>query len=332
MYSIVDTHAHLLAQVNGRYWNWERPHPLAKDHRLDEYLADIEDARFSIDGLIWIEADTKYTLDEGIDGVWAPIAECKYVLRYSTGTLQGEGSTRPGFIKVLVPWAPIPWGDDLKAYVDILAKELGPQFQRVKAFRFLLQDKPPKTMTDPKFIEGLKWLDAHHYAFDWGIDVHNGGLWQFEESILVFQLVPNVRYIINHLTKPNLDLEASEIEQSEQFQQWKSYMEKIYATTPNSYMKLSGGFSELPKLKLGNLDATVESIYPWFKVAFDLWGTERTIWATNWPVCAMFSGESLALKWFTITECLFDKIELPETDRKKIYETNYLSAYNVRDE
>lgn len=329
MYNIVDTHAHLLAQTNQHLWNWEPPHPLAKNLRLDEYISDIQDDRFSITGLIWIEADAKYELDKGLEGVKAPIEECKFVSRYNTGTLEGEGTTRPDFVKILVPWAPIPWGDRVGAYVEALEKELGPEFLKVKAFRFLLQDKPPQTMTDPKFIEGLEWLDKNDYAFDWGIDIHNGGLWQFQELLEVFQKVPNVRYIINHLTKPNLDIEPLEINNNEQFLKWKSYMEQIYKATPNSYMKFSGGFSELPKRKFGDLESTVDAIYPWFKVTFDLWGADRTIWATNWPVCAMFSGENLALKWFDVTEALFDRIELPEADRRKVYETNYLHAYNI---
>ncbi|SGZ58610.1 CIC11C00000005781 [Sungouiella intermedia] len=327
MYSIVDTHVHLMADVHD-YWNWNYPHPLAGNHRLDEYAAESHDlstkSRFTVDGLIWIEADAKYEIDKGLDGVRNPIEECQFVLRYISGTRSGEGTTNAEFIKALVPWAPIPWGYKVQLYVDELKKELGQEFSHVKAFRFLVQDKPSGTIVDSEFIDGLRWMDAHNYAFDWGIDVHNGGLWQFRESLEVFNKVPHLRYIINHLTKPNLEL-GLDVESTEQFILWKSYMKRIFEATPNSYMKLSGGFSELQG-KLTS-EEIVDRVYPWFKVTFDLWGVDRTIWASNWPVCAINSGPNLVAKWFTITERIFDKVGVEEDDRQKIYNGNWLKAY-----
>ncbi|KAF5211029.1 hypothetical protein E0198_002319 [Clavispora lusitaniae] len=331
MYSIVDTHVHLLADVHNLVWQWRAPHPLSGDHRVDEFISQCKDeqARFSVKGLVWIEADALYDLDKGIDGVRGPIEECKFVSRYYSGTQSGEGETRPGFIKAMMPWAPIPWGQDVVEYVEVLKKELGPQFEHVKGFRYLLQDKEPGTMTTAKFISGLKWIQEKDYAFEWGIDIHNGGLWQFEESIEVFRQVPNTRYLINHLTKPNLDLDPKKTHESEQFQKWKQCMQQIYELTPNSYMKLSGGFSELPESLWNDLEKAVETIYPWFKVCFDLWGAERTIWASNWPVCSMFAGPELHSKWFSVTEGLFDKIDLSKEDRQKIYESNWERAFGV---
>lgn len=329
MYPITDSHVHLVCSQNKHLWHWTPPHPLAKNLRLDEYLqdeSDIKNSAFEIEGLVWIEADSVYVLDNGIEGVRAPIDECAYVSRYNSETKDGEGESKPGFVKAYIPWAPIPWGNGLEQYVDEMKKQVA-DFQLVKGFRFLLQDKPKETMLDPKFIEGLRWLEAHNYVFDWGIDLRCGGMWQFEETLSVFRQVPNVKYIINHLTKPNL--RAVHPEETEEFRLWADYMAQFYALTPNSYMKLSGGFSELPEELYNDTQAAADRIFPWFKVAFDLWGSERTIWASNWPVCAMFAGEGLNTKWFNITEALFDRISLPEAERLKVYSTNYLEAYNI---
>lgn len=318
MYSIIDSHIHLLDE-NEDLWNWEHPHFLAGNHRLQDYIQDSQSNQFHIRGVVWIEADARYTLDNGIEGTRAPIDECKFVLEYL--------GLYPGYVVALVPWAPVPWGSKVSNYVAELKKELGSNFSAIKGFRFLLQDKPSGVMTDPAFISGLKWFQDHDYAFDWGIDIHNGGSWQFEESISVFQQVPNIRYIINHLTKPNLDIDPAHVDENTQFQQWKKDMTRIYELTPRSYMKLSGGFSEIQDIE--DLDHVVDAVFPWFKHSFDLWGVDRTIWASNWPVCSMSTGDNLAAKWFAVTEKLFDRIELSVADRKKVYEDNWRAAYKV---
>lgn len=318
MFSIIDSHIHLLDEDED-LWNWKHPHFLAGNHRLQDYIQDSQSTQFHVSGVVWIEADARYTLDNGIEGTRAPIEECKFVLKYLI--------LNPGYVVAMVPWAPVPWGSKVSNYVAELKKVLGSNFSAVKGFRFLLQDKPSGVMTDAAFISGLKWFQDHDYAFDWGIDIHNGGSWQFEESIAVFQQVPNIRYILNHLTKPNLDVDPAHVDENTEFQQWKDDMTRIYELTPMSYMKLSGGFSELQDTD--DLDHVVNAVFPWFKHSFDLWGVDRTIWASNWPVCSMSAGDNLAAKWFAVTEKLFDRIDLSVADRKKIYEENWKAAYKV---
>lgn len=323
MYSIVDSHVHLIA--SGRpLWKWQEPHPLSGDFRLAEYCNEDENTerdRFSVEGLVWIEADSPYTLDLGLDGVRTPIAECAFVVE--------ESRSRPGYIKAMIPWAPIAWGTRLGEYVDALQTAVGDDFARVKGFRFLLQDKPRGTMLAAEFVEGLQWVDARDYVFEWGIDMHNGGLWQFEESLQVFRQVPRLKYIINHLTKPNLALDPQTVRASGDFLEWKRCMEEMYRATPNSYMKLLGGLSELPEHLLRDADAAAAAIWPWFEVCFALWGPSRTIWASNWPVCRLQSGPHLNDQWFEITEKLFDQAEVSVEDRTRVYSTNYLRAYNI---
>lgn len=332
MYNLVDTHVHLMAGSALLLWRWKHPHPLSGDFRLDEYTHENDrhrDARFAVRGVVWIEADTPYTLDSGLDGVRAPIEECAFVSRYATGPNHGEGSVRPGYIVALIPWAPVPWGNGLAEYVSAVERATGSEFAKVKGFRFLLQDKPPGTMGQRGFVEGLKWLAANDYVFDWGVDLHSGGLWQFHESVEVFRQVPNVKYIINHMTKPNLELDPGTIDKDAEFVEWKRLMEDFHRLTPNSYMKLSGGFSELPDHLLKDKDAAVSALFPWFSVCFDLWGAERMIWASNWPVYGLFSGEGLSAQWFDITEALFDRADVSHADRLKIYTSNYAKAYNI---
>lgn len=321
---VIDSHIHVLALKNQHILKWHGDHPLNKQCRLEEYLEQSKNEHIDIDGVVVIEFDPAADLDKGIEGCQNSIEEYKYVSRIIDGTLDPEeGSNKwKQMIKAYVPWAPMPLGAKvLQEFVEKL-KSSANNFNYIKGFRFLLQDKPPKVMLQPNFIEALKWLEQNNFIFDWGIDLRSGGLWQFEESIELFKQVPNVKYIINHLTKPSYT-------NTENFDAWKELMQQIYHLTPNSYMKLSGGFSELPVELADDLDECTRLIYPWFKVCFDLWGVERTIWASNWPVCALFGGPDVAPKWFKITEKLFDMIDLPTSDRHKIYYENYKVAYNL---
>lgn len=334
-YKLIDSHVHLFAKRNLRLLKWDESHPLHSDFRLDEYLKYSENEKFQIEGLVFIETDPIADLSKGLKGCEYPIQEYLYVTRNITGNLHtGEGESsdlKRNFIKAIVPWAPMPLGKIvLSDYVEALkSRSLNDGFNLVKGFRYLVQDKPPNTMLQRDFVQSLKWLDDNNFIFDWGIDLRCGGLWQFEETIEVLKQVPNLKYIINHLTKPNLSIDPANAEESDEFLQWKSYMNQIYENSPNSYMKLSGSFSELPSEIIENKDKCVEYIYPWFKVCFDLWGVDRTIWASNWPVCSLPVGEDLTSKWFEVTEMLFDKIGLKEESRMKIYSTNYLNAYNL---
>ncbi|CAH6723310.1 L-rhamnono-gamma-lactonase [[Candida] jaroonii] len=307
---VIDSHIHLSSLANQRLLKWQGDHVLNKNCRLEDY---VEENSLEVDGIIIIEFSALNT--ENHQGT---IDEYKYYSRVIQGTLDGEEGSNDlkHLVKAVIPWVPMNEGaDKVESYIENYKDD---SFPYVKGFRYLLQDKPPQVMTTPQFISSLKYLDDNNFTFDWGIDLRCGGWWQFEETLEVFQKVPNVKYIINHLCKPTY--------KAEDVERWGKFMKSMYELTPNSYMKLSGGFSELEKND--DLDECVELIYPWFKIVMDLWGVERTIWASNWPVCAMFTDD-LNKRWFTVTEKLFDRINLPVKDRQRIYNENYLSAYNL---
>lgn len=71
----------------------------------------------------------------------------------------------------------------LSRYVEQVKIRAGHVSNRITGFRYLVQDKPKATMLQPGFIEGLRWLGEHGYAFDLGVDQRSGGLWQLHEAI-----------------------------------------------------------------------------------------------------------------------------------------------------
>ena len=332
MVTVTDSHIHLLSLKNQDILKWKEGHPLHKHCRLEEYFSQNKTPNVDVDGVVMIEYDPFVDHKKGLQGYNNGIKEYLYGLRIAKGELApDEGDNQfQNYLKAIIPIAPAPLGpQSMEQYVSDMKSQDPENFHIVKGFRYLVQDKPPGTMTESKFVDSLLWLHKHDYVFDWGIDVHSGGLWQFEETLQVVKQVPDLKYIINHLTKPNLEIPPEEIDTNPQFVQWKQYMTEIYHCTPNSYMKVSGGFSEMPPEKINDLDLCTEAVFPWFKVCFDLWGVERMLWASNWPVCALATeNNQLVNKWFTVTEKLFDRVGMNEEDREKVYRHNCAKAYN----
>lgn len=55
-----------------------------------------------------------------------------------------------------------------------------------------------------------------------------------------------------------------------------------------TYMKLSGGFSEMPASLISQDPAAIfEAIFPWLGVVLATFGPRRTMFASDWPVCTV---------------------------------------------
>ncbi len=339
----IDTHVHLYGtpQLKNLAWMKESENsPLNSSHTIDKYITDASDIdNLDIEGIIFIEVDVKssVTTIPQEQGWELPIEEYAMIGRIISGKLdpnEGESNKKTrNLIKGFIPWAPIPLGKEaVDKYITLLKNKDKECYQFVKGFRYLVQDKPPKTMLQDKFIESLNWISENGFVFDLGIDVHNpnGGLWQFEEAFEMFSKTPNTTYIINHLTKPDLEANPKTIENYDKFIKWRELMTKL-SKHEKSYMKFSGGFSELPIEIVNNLEKCIDYIYPWAKTCFELWGEDRFIWGSDWPVCTLkFEGSSKSInRWSTICGNLLGKFGVNEEGKNKIFYINAKKAYNL---
>lgn len=113
--------------------------------------------------------------------------EVDWLKRIALGTpKEGEGHTaeHSKLCLAIIPWAPLPSGvEALERYVGEVEKRAGKSWEKVKGFRYLVQDKPRGTMLTDDFIEGLKWLGRKGLVFDLGVDQHSGGRWQLDEAV-----------------------------------------------------------------------------------------------------------------------------------------------------
>lgn len=90
-------------------------------------------------------------------------------------------------VRGIVPWAPMNLGiPAMERYWSLLALDRQDESGRrkmLKGFRYLIQDKPRGTITEPKFVAAMEWVWRKGLAVEIGIDVRSGGIEQLEEVV-----------------------------------------------------------------------------------------------------------------------------------------------------
>jgi len=117
------------------------------------------------------------------------------------------------------------------------------------------------------FHRGLQVLADHDLTFD---------LHSYPDTIkfipVLAEKVPKLRMVIDHIAKPYYD-------KPEAFSEWCTHMTNA-AKYPNVYCKLSGLINEIP-------DWSVEKFQPYVDHCLKVFGVERCMYGSDWPVCKL---------------------------------------------
>jgi len=209
---------------------------------------------------VFAPANLKPLLDEtGIDGTIlvqaAPTtAETDYMLGIARST---------------------PWVLGVVGWVDLLAPDVIAQL-RTRAsdplfvgVRPMLQDLPdPEWILLPALAPALETIAAEGLIFDALILSH-----QIAAITELAERHPRLPIILDHGAKPRLgDADA--------MRRWARDMEKL-AAMPNAACKVSGLLTELTYT--GTRDDVARAI----GVLFDLFGAQRLVWGSDWPVLTL---------------------------------------------
>ncbi|KAK6067461.1 amidohydrolase [Seiridium cupressi] len=338
---IIDSHIHLYPEAELETLAWCTPDgPLAKQHSLEEYKAATSSSPGPVKGFIFLETDRKNDLEAGAkDGSgWKyPLMEVDWLRRIALGQPKdGEGHTKEdaSLCAAYIPWAPLPSGPKvLEKYIDLVQKEAGDSWKKIRGFRYLLQDKPDKTCLTDDFIESLKLLGRRGFVFDVGINQHDRGRIQLEETVEMIDRahegVPEdekVVFILNHMCKP--DLTVYNILTDTSYIAWRTAMFTL-SKSPQTYMKLSGGFPEMSdSLKKRSPEEIFEAITPWLTVVLAAFGSERIMFASDWPVCTVGVDGAWG-KWQKLVERLCYMATLSDGEKKMIWGGTAMKAYGL---
>lgn len=217
-----------------------------------------------------------------------------------TGFLIGWAD-RSNFIKGVVGWVDLR-GKYLPERLDFYAR-----CPKLKGFRHIVQAEPDDNfLLREDFCRGIGLLKQYNFTYD--ILVYPR---QLPAAIQFVQKFPEQKFVIDHLAKPLIKDKVLE--------PWASQMKEI-AKNPNVCCKVSGLVTE------ANWKTwKPEDFKPYLDVVFEVFGTDRLMFGSDWPVCL------LAADYATVKNILTDYISgLTAPDRAKIMGGNAEAFYGIQ--
>ncbi|MFC7397407.1 amidohydrolase family protein [Chelatococcus sp. GCM10030263] len=294
---IVDAHQHFW-DLQANYLPWLRDEPLIP-FRYGDYTAirrnylpeDLrrDSASFDLVGSVYVEAEWDPT---------DPLGETRWVHALAS---------REGLPTAMVAQAWL----DREDVAELLAAQAG--FPLVRGIRHKPKAAPRPadlrrgtagSMSDPKWREGYALLARHGLSFDLQVV-----WWHFEEAAELAADFPETQIIVNHTGLP---ADRSE----DGLAQWRRMLATL-ARQPNVALKISG---------LGRRDApwTVEANGPVVRDAISIFGVERCMFASNFPVDSLVGSYSDIFNGF-----LAITASMPHEHRLKLFCENAKRFYRI---
>jgi L-fuconolactonase len=211
--------------------------------------------------------------DDLIPELKAVGVHCTVTIEAADGLAENEAlltnARSHAWIAGVVGWMPLAHPSDVERALDARAGE-----PALVGVRHLVNVEPdPDWITRADVLKGLQVLAARRLTFDYvGILPRH-----LEHVPFVARHVPDLRIVIDHLGKPPIA--------ARQFEPWCSLLARA-AQMPNVFAKISG-------LDAGaTADWTAADIEPYIDRALDLFGPERLMFGSDWPVANLRGGYS----------------------------------------
>lgn len=356
-FPIIDSHINLYREADLESLAWcPSSHPLHTEQSLKEYALSVQEPD-CLEGFILVEAHRKFETGSVTVNDQHAIDELRWMSTVASGHVSPEDGLEKGAgnkCLALIPFAPVPLGQvSMEKWLVTTANILGKiAFAKVRGFRYLLQDKPKGTMLEAKFIESLRWMGTHGYAFDLGIDQKDGGRWQLDEAIRMMELahaniendkdkitvVIGMSYLhaksglmlifgVDHLCKPNL---AIYNQTDPAFVAWRTTLFTL-SKCKNTFVKLSGCLGQLPEaLKRAPIDEVVMALQPYLAVILACFGPSRIMFGSDWPTCKI-AGDGAWVKWKQVVERFCDLASLSVEQQVMLWSGTAVRAYGIKE-
>lgn len=204
------------------------------------------------------------------------------------------------FIQGVVGWI------DLKS--NSLKEDLNEfkTFEKLKGFRHILQDESdPNYIRHPDFQRGLEVIFGNGYSYDILVFPN-----QLKGALDTVSHFPKAHFVIDHLAKPDIKHQSISV--------WRDLMAE-FKDFPNVLCKLSGMVTE------GDWkDWKKEDFYPYMDVMMDVFGEDRLMFGSDWPVCL------LAASFAEVKGVLETYLSnFPKSVQEKIWSENALKFYKI---
>lgn len=213
---------------------------------------------------------------------------------------QLQNANNNEFIKGVVGWVDLQ-SDNIKEQLQELSR-----YKKLKGFRHVLQSEPdPAFMMRPDFLRGISCLRQFNYTYD--ILIYPKHLSYAKQMVAAF---PDQPFVIDHLAKPFIKDGIIE--------DWKRDMVAI-AQHENVSCKISGMVTEANWKQWKK-----EDFRPYLDVAFEVFGSKRILFGSDWPVCLV------AASYEKMLDIVQDYIsEFTTQEQSDFWSGNAVSFYNL---
>ena len=303
---LIDSHVHFWPAPGVQY-DWLEAEPkIAAPHGPREYQLESAAAReagLQLRGLVFVEAGR------------APaqgLAEAKWV-----ASLAAAPPTPPATpILGIVAHASLELGVAIRPSLALLAKMRGDKKESpdtkespVVGIRRNYQEETPGFALQSSFARGLRALPDFGFTHDICIRWH-----QIEETIELVARCPEVQFILDHCAKPVITTPRP----TDADRRWRAGMRAL-AAQPNVVCKLSGLVTEADHARWQPAD-----LWPYLDYALEVFGTERLLFGSDWPVVKLASSWA---RWLaTLREAL---VGLSEAEQSAIFAGNARRVYGL---
>jgi len=293
---IIDAHHHLTDLTRSYPW-LEGPteplryhgydRPLRRDYLLDDYLRDIGGLRLT--GSVHIE-----------NGAAEPMAEVAWIDELSRS--RGLPTVQVAKVSLLSPTA----AQDLEKLHD---------FPTMRGIRDILNWHPDPSyshteradiITDPTWLKNFDRLAEHGWSFD--LQVFPG---QLIQAAALAANHPHTRIVLDHAGMPIHRDHAA-------ITDWQKGMETL-SSQPNVVTKISA-------LGTNNHHWTEETIRVFVLETIRIFGPERTMFGSNFPVDSLYSTLSVLYR-------AFDRLtaDFSNTERQHMFAGTAARTYRIQD-
>lgn len=150
---------------------------------------------------------------------------------------------------------------------------------KFKGIRPMLQDiEDVEWILNPNFTPIFNFLIEHNLSFDALIRSEH-----LDAILHIAQTFPDLKMVINHCAKPNID--------AKEFDIWAKSISQ-FLSLPNVYVKVSG-----LSIEVGKKQQRVTPYQPYFQHIAAVFGVDRMMWGSDWPVVNMNSSY---MDWFDL--------------------------------
>jgi len=197
-------------------------------------------------------------------------------------------------------------------WVDLMSPKVTAQLQELtahpkfKGVRHLVESEPADDwLIQPAVLSGLRELSRHGLSYD--LLVHTRHL---KYVLRVVESCPELAFVIDHLAKPPVA--------KNEINEWSAALKPV-AAYPNVHCKLSGLVTE------ANWSSwQTDDLRPFVDFALELFGLERLIFGSDYPVCLLAASYDRVLDAFQ--EILKG---LSDADREQIFSKNAARFYRL---